>query len=367
MHRLAPFLAGPEMIDAQFLAERLNARYDNSMYSPLVQEYFDYSGFHNYGYWYPRTSSQREASENLVDLLVEFLSDKRGTILDVACGMGASTKRLLRTYAPSDITGINISEKQLATCRTRAPGCRFLNMDATELRFADDSIGNILCVEAAFHFDTREKFLREVYRVLKPGGCLALSDILLRSQRSAFLMADRMPLANFVPDVKQYRRLYDRCGFEDVRIVEAQAQCWEGCRDHYLAFVLSKALAGDVPWAVLREVAIGLRFRDWLFSNYLLVSAYKPQRFITERTARRRATMLMRHPRHKVKRNANGGRMMGSRGQTSGRSCRFLGETNGYRAPGSEWQRPNAPGSTFGDFKPEPNTSGSSCVTELLC
>ena len=40
-------------------------------------------------------------------------------------------------------------------------------MDATELDFRDNSFDSIICVEAAFHFDTREKFVREAYRVLK--------------------------------------------------------------------------------------------------------------------------------------------------------------------------------------------------------
>jgi ubiquinone/menaquinone biosynthesis C-methylase UbiE len=272
----------------QSLVERINLRYDFAMYFPFVQEYYDYTGFHNFGYWYRQTSSQREASENLVDLLVDFMPNKGRMILDVACGTGASSERLLRTYAPSEITGINISEKQLSTCRNRAPGCRFLNMDATELRFSDESIDNILCVEAAFHFDTREKFLREVHRVLKPGGCLALSDIILRSRHAAWLMERRMPLANFVADVHQYKGLYELCGFEDIRVVEARAQCWEACRDHFLAFLLSKVLAGEMSWVVLRQIAYDFHFRDWAFSNYLLVCAVKPRRFIRERGARRR-------------------------------------------------------------------------------
>jgi hypothetical protein len=48
------------------------------------QEYFGFSGFHNYGYWCPRTGSQREASENLVDVLVASMPDRSGTILDAA-------------------------------------------------------------------------------------------------------------------------------------------------------------------------------------------------------------------------------------------------------------------------------------------
>jgi MPBQ/MSBQ methyltransferase len=285
---LAPFMADRQMAVNQSLADRINLRYDFAMYCPFVEEYYDYTGFHNFGYWYRQTSSQREASENLVDLLVELIPNKGGMILDVACGTGASSERLLRTYAPSEITGINISEKQLSTCRNRAPGCRFLKMDATELRFSNESIDNILCIEAAFHFDTREKFLREAYRVLKPGGSLALSDIILRSRHAACLMERRMPVANFVLDVQQYEGLFELCGFEDIRVVEARAQCWDACRDHFLAFLLSKVLAGEIPWAVLRQIAYDFRLRDWAFSNYLLVCAVKPRRIIRESAARRR-------------------------------------------------------------------------------
>jgi MPBQ/MSBQ methyltransferase len=266
------------------LADLINRRYDSMMYSRIVDEYYGYSGFHNYGYWTPETSNQREASENLVDALVGAFPSKIGEVLDVACGMGASTQRLLRDYDPRCVTGINISEKQLATCRRRAPGCRFLNMDATRLQLPDESFDNVLCVEAVFHFNTRAQFLREASRVLKPRGCLALSDILLRSLRLAKLMP-RIPLANFLPDVVAYRAAFEDAGFEEVRIVEARAQCWEGFRDHSFAFARGKIRAGQLPRGSLRRVAAGLRWTDLALSNYLLVSARKPRRISRERRA----------------------------------------------------------------------------------
>lgn len=261
--------------DKNTLAELINRRYDSSMYSRFVEEYYEGSGFHNYGYWTSETVNQRQASEKLVDVLVGFFPSGNGTVLDVACGQGASTRRLLRNYSPSQVTGINISDKQLATARRRAPGCRFLNMSATELRFPNDTFDDILCVEAAFHFDTREKFFKEAYRVLKPGGCLALSDILARSRQIASLIK-RVPIANFVPDVATYRANLECEGFEKVRVIEARTECWEGFRDHSLAFVRRKVLAGEGPPIALRMAAMGLARNDWAFSNYLLVSACKP-------------------------------------------------------------------------------------------
>jgi MPBQ/MSBQ methyltransferase len=260
----------------QPLSHRINERYDSTMYSDYQNEYYGHSGFYNFGYWNGDTRDQRHASENLVDHLVAMLPHRNGTILDVACGMGASSKRLLRQYQPGAITGINISDKQLATCRERAPGCRFLNMDATDLRFADRSFDNILCVEAVFHFHTREQFLREAYRVLKPGGSLALSDILFRSKPINTFWPGELPPANYVSSLQDYEGLYLRCGFEDVRVIEARGPCWEGFRDSCLGSWLGKVLTGRVSWLTLQRVATGLRRWDWAIGHYLLVSGRKP-------------------------------------------------------------------------------------------
>src|SRR5579859_6154337 len=155
--------------------------YDTAMQGPLIETYYGRSDFYNFGFWDADTLTQSQASENLVAHLLNFIPAARlnGRILDVACGLGASSRHLSRHIEPTQITGINISTRQLKRARINAPGCNFLVMDATRLQFPDAFFDNILCVEAAFHFDTRAAFLEEALRVLKPGGRLVHSDILM--------------------------------------------------------------------------------------------------------------------------------------------------------------------------------------------
>jgi MPBQ/MSBQ methyltransferase len=265
------------MNQANALSSRINERYNTGMYSQFAEQYYGGSGFYNYGYWKPGTRNQRGASEALVDRLIGMLPHTSGTILDVACGTGASTKRLLMHYPPSAVTGINISDKQLATARDRAPGCRFINMNAANLRFPPNAFDAVICVEAAFHFDTREKFLREAFRVLKPGGCLVLSDILLKPNAIAWIN-ERVPAANLIQEVGEYERAYRRCGFEDVRVIDARARCWEPHRDSLLRFAWAKTARGEASLARLRRFAAAMRATDRAIGPYLVVSARKPGR-----------------------------------------------------------------------------------------
>ena len=196
--------------------------------------YYGHSDFYNYGYWTPETRSQREASEDLVGELLKLIPYRTGTILDVACGAGATTRHLLRHYEPEAITGIDISPALLELAAQNAPGCTLIRMNAADMHgLPDESFENVLCVEAAFHFDTREDYLREALRVLKPGGRLVQSDILF--DESAALLVDRLvqvPRRNFVSGPDAYRCMLEDVGFEEVAVRDATRECWQGFRDH---------------------------------------------------------------------------------------------------------------------------------------
>jgi SAM-dependent methyltransferase len=252
-----------------------NTWYDDVMFRPLYLEFYEDSDFSNFGYWDEGTTGPRQACENLVNRLQSLLPDKSGTILDVACGKGETTRCLLANHAPEAITAINISERQLEHGRTLAPGVDFRCMDAVNLEFADESFDNVMCVEAAFHFDTREAFLREALRVLRPGGALALSDILmtLEGERSRPYRTE----ANYLAGVEAYRKLLAAVGFTDVYIADVTEQSWFPFFRYTVDFLHEKFLRRQIDEPTLRR-HLGTNYghvHD--LENYLIVSARKPK------------------------------------------------------------------------------------------
>jgi len=114
--------------------------------------------------------------------LVEQMPLARGAhVLDIATGKGAvllPTAR--RVGVKGHVTGIDISSKILKEAErvVRVEGLtnvELRKMDAEHLEFPDNNFDFVTCAFALFLFPDMEAALREMFRVCKPGGCVAIT------------------------------------------------------------------------------------------------------------------------------------------------------------------------------------------------
>jgi ubiquinone/menaquinone biosynthesis C-methylase UbiE len=113
---------------------------------------------------YHRTASQ-------VDL-----AGKR--VLEVSCGAGGGASYITRTLGPASYTGLDLNPASVELCRKRhkVPGLDFVQGDAQNLPFADETFDAVINVEASHQYPDFARFLTEVARVLRPGGYFLYTD-----------------------------------------------------------------------------------------------------------------------------------------------------------------------------------------------
>lgn len=102
-------------------------------------------------------------------------------VLDVGCGFGGTIASLNEHQRGLILTGVNLDPRQIERARRLVQPLgdnriTWLTADACALPLDPVSQDVVLAVECIFHFPSRDRFLAEAQRVLKPGGRLVLSD-----------------------------------------------------------------------------------------------------------------------------------------------------------------------------------------------
>ncbi|MDX2444704.1 MAG: class I SAM-dependent methyltransferase [Bacteroidales bacterium] len=158
--------------------------YYKSMNEALKRLNKEYTMLH-YPYHLEENDSFLEAQKNLTDFCISKLSPINGKkILEIGCGNGVQAKYILDKYTPESMVGIDLNPTNIEIAKSEAKRLEICNItfhidDAQQLSTIEsESMDYIINIESAFHYPDKASFLREVFRVLKPGGTFLIADIL---------------------------------------------------------------------------------------------------------------------------------------------------------------------------------------------
>ena len=147
---------------------------DSSRISKLYDAYY-YQ--HGCGQPYERSTEWLNFFAQIADSIVNQIQP--ATVLDTGCGLGTDLSRFVSGGAIG--TGIDISPAAIKLARQnfeyRNLSAEFLNMDGENMSFEDNSFDIVYCHTVLHFTPDPEAMIREIYRVLKPGGHAILMTI----------------------------------------------------------------------------------------------------------------------------------------------------------------------------------------------
>jgi len=157
------------------------------------------------------------------------------TILDVGCGGGKTVCKLAAISTQGKVYGLDFSEASVAA--TKRTNAQWIDLGRVEVRhgsvsklpFADGMFDVVTAVETHFWWADLPGDMREVLRVLKPGGTLiVIAEIYKGMTTGAGKLVEKHAsrVGMTLLSVAEHHELFHDAGYSDVQVVEKPEKGW---------------------------------------------------------------------------------------------------------------------------------------------
>lgn len=187
-------------------------------------------------------------------------------ILDAACGIGTTTRKMSDVFGLMP-TGVDLSRENIDKATLQAKGSAnpvsFVCGPVDSLPFADNAFDAVVCECAVSTFANQAVVLAEFLRVLKPGGVLGISDMVIEGELPTEVATQIAPWTCLAEahSVRGYQQLFLDAGFSIVGYADESSSLGEMVADlkrKLLAAGLGKALGaiqgGELSFSEARRL-----------------------------------------------------------------------------------------------------------------
>lgn len=203
----------------------------------------------HYGIWDADTSNFQEALHNTNQQMAALAAvEQNSQVMDAGCGVGGAAFFLASNF-DCHVDGISLSDRQIALANSFSAKLKLQKLthfrvaDYNQTPFKHNNYDLIWACESLCYAESKDKFLAEAHRLLKPGGKIVLSDYFItpKGKFDEKLLLKRWgnswAISRF-NELNDFKKSLQKNGFQLVENKDFSSQIYRSSRRMYRAYLI---------------------------------------------------------------------------------------------------------------------------------